>query len=39
MLWMFAILSLSGFVFSYLLRRREVAAEGHGLETIKASGL
>jgi MFS family permease len=39
MLWMFAILSLSGFVFSYLLRQREVAAEGHGLETIKASGL
>jgi MFS family permease len=39
MLWMFAILSLMGFVFAFLLRRREVSAESHGLETIKARGL
>ncbi len=39
MLWMFAILSLLGFVFSYQLRRREVSAESHGLETIRARGL
>jgi hypothetical protein len=39
MLWTFSILSLSGFLFSYLLRRREVSTAAHGLETIKAKGL
>ena len=37
MLWMFMLLSLFGFVFAYLLRRRETSAEGHGLETIRAT--
>ena len=32
MLWMFALLSLFGFVFAALLRRREVGPEGHDLE-------
>ena len=32
MLWMFAILSLSGFVFAELLRRRETGPQGHRLE-------
>jgi MFS family permease len=32
MLWMFGILSLSGLVFAYLLRRRETGPEGHHLE-------
>jgi hypothetical protein len=39
MLWMFTILSLSGLVFSELLRRRESGSKGHGLETIRASGM
>ncbi len=39
MLWMFGLLSLAGLIFSYLLRRREIGSEGHGLETLKASGL
>jgi MFS family permease len=39
MLWMFTILSLSGLVFSELLRRRETGPGGHGLETIRASGM
>jgi MFS family permease len=33
MLWTFALLSLSGFVFAALLRRRETGPEGHGLES------
>ena len=37
MLLMFFVLSLSGFVFAYALRRREVGAEGHGLESITAT--
>jgi hypothetical protein len=37
MLLMFFMLSLSGFVFAYALRRREVGAEGHGLESITAT--
>jgi len=32
MLWMFALLSLSGFVLAWLLRRREVGPHGHHLE-------
>ena len=32
MLWMFALLSLFGFLFAALLRRREVGPEGHDLE-------
>jgi len=35
MLWLFAILSLAGLVFSGLLRRRETGPHGHGLETIR----
>ena len=38
MLWMFLLLSLFGFVFAYALRRRETSVEGHGLETIRATG-
>jgi MFS family permease len=38
MLWMFAVLSLAGLVFSYLLRRREVGSHAHGLETVRAGG-
>ena len=37
MLWLFFVLSLFGFVFAYLLRAREMGAQGHGLESIKAS--
>jgi hypothetical protein len=36
MLWMFALLSLAGLVFSALLRRREIGPHGHGLEAIRA---
>ena len=39
MLWMFAILSLAGIVFSILLRRRETGPDGHNLETLQARGL
>jgi MFS family permease len=34
MLWMFAGLSLFGFVFAAALRKRETGAEGHGLERV-----
>lgn len=34
MLWTFALLSLSGFLFAALLRRREMSPEGHALETV-----
>jgi MFS family permease len=34
MLWLFFVLSLSGFLFSTLLRRRETSPQGHGLESI-----
>jgi MFS family permease len=37
MLWLFLILSLSGFVFAFLLRMRETSTQGHGLESIKAA--
>jgi hypothetical protein len=37
MLWMFMLLSLSGFIFAALLRIREGGPRGHGLETIRAS--
>jgi MFS family permease len=36
--WMFALLALSGFVFSYLLWRAERGPGAHGLETIRAGG-
>jgi len=39
MLWMFMILSLGGFVFAWLLRRRETGPHAHGLETVRAKGL
>jgi predicted MFS family arabinose efflux permease len=39
MLWMFAILSTAGLVFSVLLRRRETGPHAHGLETARARGL
>lgn len=39
MLWMFAILSCAGLVFSVLLRRRETGPHAHGLETVRARGL
>jgi MFS family permease len=34
MLWMFCLLSLSGFAFAWALRQREVSAGGHGLERV-----
>src|SRR5262245_32913476 len=37
MLWMVMILSLFGFLFAFLLRQRETSAEGHGLESIRAT--
>ena len=37
MLWMFFVLSLFGFLFAAALRMRETGAQGHGLETIKAT--
>jgi MFS family permease len=39
MLWLFFILSLAGVVFAAALRARETSAAGHGLESIRASGL
>jgi MFS family permease len=39
MLWMFAILSLAGLMFSALLRQRETGPHAHGLETIRARGM
>ena len=39
MLWMFALLSLGGLFFSALLHHRETGPHGHGLETIRATGL
>jgi MFS family permease len=38
MLWMFFLLSLFGFVFAAALRIREAGPQGHGLETIRATG-
>ena len=38
MLLLFFVLSLFGFAFAFALRRREVGPEGHGLESIKATG-
>ena len=37
MLWTFFALSLFGFLFAAVLRRREVGPEGHGLEAVKAA--
>lgn len=31
-MWIFSVLGISGLLFSYLLRRREMSASGHGLE-------
>lgn len=39
MLWMFLLLSLFGFIFAAALRIRETGPRGHGLETIRASGM
>jgi MFS family permease len=39
MLIMFLILSLFGFLFAGALRMRENSPQGHGLETIRATGL
>jgi MFS family permease len=39
MLWLFFILSLAGFAFATALRVREASATGHGLESIKATGV
>src|SRR4030095_16148057 len=39
MLMMFLIMSLFGFLFAGALRVREKGPQGHGLETIRASGL
>jgi MFS family permease len=39
MLWMFFLLSLFGFVFAAALRLRETSSKGHGLETIRATGM
>ena len=36
-MWIFSILGFLGFLFAYLLRRREMGPEGHGLETITIS--
>jgi len=36
-MWIFSILGFLGFLFAYLLRRREMGLEGHGLETITIS--
>ena len=33
-MWIFSILGLLGFAFAFLLRRRELGTQGHGLETI-----
>jgi MFS family permease len=35
MLWTFAVLSLGGLVFAWLLRRRETGPEGHALESVR----
>jgi MFS family permease len=37
MLWMFLLISLSGFIFAAALRIREAGPRGHGLETIRAT--
>jgi MFS family permease len=39
MLWMFAVLSLAGLLFSELLRRRETGPHGHGLESLRVRGM
>jgi MFS family permease len=37
-MWIFSILGFVGLTFAILLRKRETGPEGHGLETIRASG-
>ncbi len=39
MLWLFALLSLCGFVFAAALWRRETGPHGHGLESVRPPGL
>jgi MFS family permease len=39
MLWMFLVLSLVGFLFAIALRVRETSSRGHGLESIRATGV
>ena len=39
MLMMFLVMSLFGFLFAGALRVRENGPQGHGLETIRATGL
>jgi MFS family permease len=39
MLWMFFVLSLAGLAFAAALRMRETSPTGHGLESIRATGL
>ncbi|MGZ7099969.1 MAG: MFS transporter [Candidatus Angelobacter sp.] len=36
-MWIFSILGFLGFAFAFLLRRRELGTQGHGLETITTS--
>jgi hypothetical protein len=36
MAWLFSSVGFVGFLFAFLLRRRELGPHGHGLETIKA---
>jgi MFS family permease len=38
-MWIFSSLGFFGFLFAYLLRRRETGPFAHGLETIKAGKL
>lgn len=33
-MWLFSVLGILGFVFAWMLRRRETGPDGHGLETI-----
>jgi MFS family permease len=37
-MWIFSILGFVGLTFAILLRKRETGPEGHGLETIRATG-
>jgi MFS family permease len=39
MLWLFFVLSLAGLAFAAALRVRETSPTGHGLESIKATGV
>jgi MFS family permease len=39
MLWFFFVLSLIGLLFAVALRVRETSTKGHGLESIRATGV